>query len=455
MVARGSQTNLAGKQESPMTTEKLTLYFANNTGFKDEQIHITFQNGALGTKGFSVTYGGGTPVPIDDDDLMSSSLSLEKIGAAGFEIANAVSILVYVSYGKPLKSRKSAPAFIGGGLDFDTQFQTFEITMTGNPSDQGDMTAINYFTAPMQIESRDSDGTGLQLVGYRQNADEMAVKLGAAAAPPWDNLVTSADGYRIRLLGPSSYASPTAIPYPSFVPYLRAVHDAGQTTAIVNSNAFVHKFPTGEQTNYMFTLQHVATVLADASILLSGKITTTIIGTDSKPGPTFEDCRVLISAADENALNTTIYGQVTTSATTFPGNGWADFARQIGIWDLTDQNVEMTTKNLLIGEITTGLLLGLVNSDTIPKGHDAPLKDMQSQDWWQLSPLPAFAEAQPTHAYYNTYAAELFAASNNEVYSIPYSDRLGSGPLINSVSYKGRNVASWTVTLEPPLATPA
>lgn len=438
-----------------MTSDQLAMKFVNQSGFTDDEVFITFQNGQRGHTDFKVVYGSDTPVSIGASDLMSESLSLTEIGPDGLTIDRMVSIVVYVSYGSEIKSRISAPAFIGSGTDIDTQFQTFEITMTGNPGDQGDLTAINYFTAPLRIESRDSEGNVLQSAGYRDTADAVAVKLGAAATPPWSNLLSSPSGYRVRFIGPSSYGASDPIPYPSFIPYVKAVHTAGQKTTIINSNAFIYQSKDGEKTNYIFTLNHTASAQPDGSIILTGDITTTITGTTTTSGPTFKDCGLVISASNAASYNTTIYGQVITNATSFTGDGWNDFTKYAEACHLSDQGAVLTTQNLLIGEITTGLLLGLVNSDTIPNGKTVPLKDMSSQEWWTLSPLPAFAKAQPDHPFYNTYAGALFAASDNEVYSIPYSDRLGTGPLVNSVSFGGKHVASWTVTILPPIATPA
>lgn len=111
-----------------------------------------------------------------------------------------------------------------------------------------------------------------------------------------------------------------------------------------------------------------------------------------------------------------------------------------------------TLKATAIGEITSGFLMGMVGSDIVPTGQTAKIKDMQSSDWWILKPTVAFAQVQPDKAFYNTYANVIYSESGNQSYSIPYSDRLGTGPLVNSVNYNGTDVTSWTVTLEPPIS---
>ncbi|MBP2549979.1 hypothetical protein J2858_002912 [Neorhizobium galegae] len=440
-----------------MNDDGLNLTFINKTDLDEKQVFISFLNHNLGSKDFTASYQNGTPVPFAaTTDLMSTPLSLKEIGEDGFFITQAIGIVVYVSYGAPLASRTSAPAYIGGGTDFDVQFQTFELTCNGNPGDQGDLTAINYFTAPLRIESFGTEATPLQSVGYTRAASEIGNTLFQCTRPEGSALAKTADGSLLRYIGPSSYGQDSN-PYPSFIGYLQAVNAAGQTTAISNSNAFNVPSQGGPGSiNYNFTLNLVATAAADGSIDLNGSVTTDVTpyGQPSAPGESFNNCTVHISATDPQSFNDVIYGQATNSAVTFTGSGWQDFATYIEQNGLTGQGVEMTTKNLLIGEITSGLLLGLVNSDIIPAGQTQKLKDMTSREWWHLDPLPAFAEAQPDNTYYDPYAGVIFAASNNEVYSIPYSDRLGNGPLVNSVSYNGTTVERWEVTLLPPLPTP-
>jgi hypothetical protein len=435
----------------------LSLKFINKTNLPETQVFITFFNPTLGSTNFDASYQQGKAVPFKKStDLLSKSLSLEEIGEDGFLISSATGIVIYVSYGAPLASRTSAPAYIGGGTDFDVQFQTFELTCNGTPRDQGDLTAINYFTAPLRIESFSPEALPLQSVGYTLVADEIGNKLAQCTQPAGGASTKTAEGYLLRYIGPSSYG-PLSNPYPSFVDYLTAVNTAGQTTGISNSNAFNAPSKGGAgSTNYNFTLNFVATAAADGSIDLNGNITTEVTpyGERSKQGDTFSDCGMHISAADPRSFNEVIYGQIINSAVTFQGKGWEGFATYIENNELTGQGVEMTTKNLLIGEITSGLLLGLVNSDVIPAGQTQKLKDMTSLEWWSLDPLPAFAQAQPHNTYYDPYAAVIFAASDNQVYSIPYSDRLGKGPLVNTVSYHGTAVKSWEVTLLPPLPTP-
>ena len=437
----------------------LSLQFVNNTGLPDSSVFVTFQNPALGSTNLNVTYGAGqTPVPFaSQSNIMSTSLSLQAIGTGGFTVTQAGGVVIFVSYGAALTSTTSVPSFIGsGGSDYLTQFQPFELTRTGGSGDQGNLTNINYFTAPMQISSYNggAKGTLLQSRGYTQTASAIGALLGALSGDSASAVITASAGGVIRYVGPSSYGPADTNPYPSFSAYLTAINAAGKTTAISNNNAFNVPAAAGPgSTNYNFTLDLSATVGADNSIQMTGSIATTIIpyGGTATAGKTFTDCSVTISAQDAKALDFTIYGQAMSSAVAF-GSGWAALGSYMESVGLAPQGALATTQNLAIGEITTGLLGGFVNSTTVPAGQTKAIGDLPSSAWWKLDPTVAFSQIQGNSAYYNPYADAIYNASGNQAYSIPYSDRLGSGPLINSVQYNGTPVDTWVVTLSPPVA---
>ena len=442
-----------------MTAAFLNLKFKNKTTLDNKDVYITFQNPSLGTNNFQVTYNGGQPVQFANEaNLMSESLSLKEIGEEGFAITELLGGILYVSYGAPLTSTTSAPSYIGSsGQDYNTFFQPFELTRTGNPNDQGDLTAINYFTAPISIQSYSGSETGtpLQNVGFTQTAGEIGSEISALTQNNPASVITNKDGDIVRYIGPSSYGTDGTNPFPSFVPYLKAVSSDSQTTAIQNSNAFNAPPQAGPgSTNYNFILNLTATASTDGSITMTGSIDTQVTpyGGSTVDGPSFTDCTVQIGAEASQAYNNAIYGQVITDAVSF-GSGWTDLSAYMDDKGLSDQNALNITQNLAIGEITSGLLMGFVNSSVVPAGKTVALKDMPSNAWWSLDPVIAFSDVQPLHAYYNTYANVIYKASNNEAYSLPYSDRLGDGPLVNSVQWDNQDVDTWVVTLEPPVPT--
>ncbi|WP_153770930.1 hypothetical protein [Labrenzia sp. CE80] len=452
-----------------MTSACLNLIFENNTGLPDDQVFVSFQNPSLGDNNFNVSYQEASSDKLEPlflekqikfehpGDIMSVPVNLEAIKSSGLAVTELSGGIVFVSYGKALASRAKVPSYIGvGGTDYDTAYQPFELTRVGGIGDQGDMTAINYFTAPIGIKSYQGgvSGTLLQSVAYSQSAAIIGHKLGALTDDSPASVIKDQDGTTIRYIGPSSYGPTDTNPFPSLVAYLQSVCAANQQTQIVNSNAFNVPATGGSgSTNYNFTLDLTATAGSDGSISMTGSIKTTITpyGEAAQPGQTFDNCTVAISASDPNVFNFTLYGQALSSAVTF-GAGWSDLQTYMQSVNLGNQGAYATTQNLAIGEISSGVLMGFVNSSCVPAGKSTELKDMESHQWWELDPMIAFNSVQPDHPYYNTYANILYQASSNQVYSIPYSDRMGTGPLVNSVQYNGADVDTWVITLDPPVS---
>lgn len=444
----------------------LVIHFTNNTGLSSDEVYLSFAVPEVGSvplnslDKFNITYGAAkTQVSFADaKNMMSKPISLTDVGTAGLTVNHAQSVAVFVSYGKKLVSTTSSPVFVGGGTDYHTQYQTFEITMLGGDGDQGNMTAINYFTAPMKIESL-SGTTVLETKSYSKTANKIAEELGALAS---DASVLD-DGALIRYIGPSSYNSGN--PWPSFSPYLKAMHSAQQITHFANQNGFVKDVTKGHKTtphNILYRFDMTATVGSDNSISTTGGTVTVTDATLGTTLATIDDCDITIAGSSEAELDQLIYGQApyTSSLITW-GAGWAKVkAQMIKEFPLPGKESPgagyfNTLKATAIGEITSGFLMGMVGSDVKPAGQTAKIKDMPSSDWWILNPTIAFAQVQPDHPYYNTYANVIYGDSNNQSYSIPYSDRLGTGPLVNTVKYNGSAVTSWTVTLEPPISLAA
>lgn len=439
---------------------QLNLKFLNNTGYDATNVFITFQNG-IGTP-FDVTYGGGTTVTFGTNDVLSQSLTLAQIGTNGFTVSSVSSVGVFVSYGAALTNKIAAPSFFPGAPNADLRWQNFEITRTGGAGDQGNLTAINYFTAPMGITSYNGT-TALQNRSYNpgQTAAVIGNQLGAVSGYNTNAIVRDTGGNILRYIGPSTFASNP--PYSSFTPYLQSIANSGQATAIVNSNAFngmngSNSGGVAGSTNFTYKLDLSASVATNNTISMSGNITTKIIpfGGNATAGTTYTNASVIISGTDENILNSIIYGQTVGSFTNSVtwGSGWTDMYNDMtnafGVADGT-ANFQ-TTQRLAIGEITSGILMGFLDStNTVAQYGSTPLKDLQSYQWWQLDPMVAFSSVQSASNFFNEWGNVIYNSSSNQVYSIPYSDRMGTGPLINSVQFGGTNVDSWVVDLGAPV----
>lgn len=445
----------------------LAMRFINNTGYADTDVFVTFQNAV--SVPFAASYAGGTPVTfLNVSNVMSQSYSLQQIGAAGFQITNANSVGVFVSYGSPLTNTTAAPSFFPNSPGAAQRFQNFEITRItnagGSPNlgGQGNLTAINYFTAPMTIRSYTGTNTGANYLQQRGfNPGETAQSIGAGLAAASGNntnaIIRDSNGEILRFIGPSTFGSGT--PYNSYSDYLQALHTSGQVTSIRNANAFVAGVGTNT-TNFNFQLNFSATVSSNNTITMAGNISTVLTpnGGTNTPGPTFTNATVTLSGANQATLDQIIYGQTVanfTNSVTY-GSGWTDFENYVATNGLGAQPVFTTTQALSIGEITSGLLMGFLGStNTVSQYGATPLSDLFSDQWWQLDPMVAFSGVQTNSDFFSEYSSVLYNASSNQVYSIPYSDRMGDGPLMQTVQFIGTNgavtVDTWVVELGAPI----
>jgi len=97
----------------------------------------------------------------------------------------------------------------------------------------------------------------------------------------------------------------------------------------------------------------------------------------------------------------------------------------------------------------------LGSTNTVSQYGATPLRDLFSDQWWQLDPMVAFSGVQTNSDFFSEYSSVLYNASSNQVYSIPYSDRMGDGPLMQTVQFIGTNgamtVDTWVVELGAPI----
>lgn len=460
----------------------LTVYFDASAYSGNVWLQVQDPNFASSSANFVATYAGGTAVSFAQSGsnvLMSVPVPLSAIGSGGLTISRSQSAVLFLFYDDPSgNARTAAPAY-----PTSTQrFQPFELTMMGGTGDQGNLTAINYFTAPLSIKSYALDPATnpsapvLQQTGFGSyTAAQLASQFNTATGGAATATVTNGSGGIVRYLGPSSFASSN--PWPSFLPYLQSINAANQPTTIERSNGFNFAAPQNTPV-YQFGADMTATVGADGTITTTGSITATTSGPVASGNPAlpaggaWTGATMTFSASDITALNNLIYGQAQNSAVSFTGSAWSDFQTftQTTLMhpgqahdvttnpSLYDLGAYSTTVSMFIGEVTTGLLGGFFNSAYEPTGQAPAIKDMPSNSWWSLDPIVGYSTIQPSNQYYNVYADIIFNTSGNTVYGVPYSDRFGSGPLVNTVYYNGSNVGYWTVGVGAPLGaatTPA
>ncbi len=447
-----------------------------SSAFDPSDVWISFDNGG-GATPFDVTYNGGTAVTFGSyssggntlTNHLSSPIRLSSVTNHAFTINSVSSVAVYVTYGSTFTDLTASPSFFKGAPGADVTFQNIEITRTGGAGDQGNLTNINYFTAPMSIKSfSDSYMSGteaLQSTGFSQTTTQIASKLDALSP----SSATTVNGKLRRYIGPSTYTDTP--PFPSFKSYLSSVHTSGVANTIQNSNAFNTNGSDGTNgENYNFTFDLTSAVNDDGDIVLTGDITTEVKDNstgNTTPGATYSNADITISGADENKQNQIIYGQTAVPSdlatqVTY-GQGWTDWAAfvQDPANQLTDSFPEnadldnLTLTRTAMGEITTAILMGFLGNEAFVDG--TALNTLPSYEWWQLDPMRAFDQIQSDPEKYNQWAQIIYDASANGAYSIPFSDRLGNGPLVNTVQFTKDgtpyDIDKWVVGFGDPVST--
>jgi hypothetical protein len=466
LIAASALTITSGTllSQAPYLDLKFNNFSSFTGGSAEEDIYIYFSNGGgASLKPIDITYNGGTALTYGTfvqsgntlyNDL-SNGIRLGDVTDQTFRVTTASSVAVYLTYGNQFSSLAAAPGFFtnsAGGLNV---FQNFEITRTGGSGDQGNLTNINYFTAPLSITSY-AGQTQLQQTQFNKTTAEIYSALETIS--PASKIVDT-NGKTLRFVGPSTYPPAQVPPFQSFIPYMEAANTSAVSNIIQNSNAFNSSNGT---LNYNFTLNLTTSFTTDGggnptALVLSGNITTEIKNNGNgtfTTGPTFDDASVTIDMTNADNFNGIVYGQAFgeyLSSVNF-GVGWTNFETFIndptnGINTTGAFNI---TQNLAVGEITSAILMGFLANTMVVDG--TPLNDRPSNEWWKLDPLQAFSEVQSNADYYNQWANEIYAASTNGAYSIPYSDRLGSGPLVNSVNFNGNDVTSWEIGIYDPVS---
>lgn len=473
--------------------------FSNDVNNK---FRATYNNGQS-----AITFGSQQISGQTVYNLMSNPVKLSDIGAEGLNVAFSLSGVFFLFYDDPSLGANyltTAPSV------FDTlqRYQQFELTARGLPNtgDQGNLTNIDCFTAPLSIRSYQNNPLTnpsepvLQSTGY-----------GATTARQIESLIKSAGGGAsakkdvqgtiLRYIGPSKYDPNNTLlpanPWASFLSYAKSL--SGTQTRLIRSNAFGAPAWSSTQT-YTFGIDMTATSNAAGVITATGKVTASVINPASvaagnPPLPAngaWTDVSITLSPATggkgEASFNKAIYGQAAELAynsvtkrwtvgnaaitlgpdweafQTFCLNTLADPTKPSDVAtnkSLQDLHAYDTTLSMAIGELTTGLLGGYFGSTvqgTTQGGVTMPIGEMESQQWWSLNPRVGFSQIQTDSGHYNRYADVIWTSSGNTVYGVPFSDRFGSGPLVNTVQSPGpnpKNVGYWVIGVGAPVGAPA
>lgn len=519
----------------------LNMWFTNNSSYAASNVWITIQRGqnplsdvTQSSNRPSVTYGesftsfnwqmysnstGTTWQPGTYGNLFSETISLSSMtNSSGIGLltwsGNAASAAVYISYGTPFIGGTSALSnnYTVSGVsannpndpNYHVAYQPFEITYGtgagGAPAsgDQGDLTAINYFTASLKIQSfenANATGTPLQQAGFHKSGPQIGSELatittgnplptnGAEGNAGGPSVITNGTGDVIRIIGPSQFgASPTADwgygNYDGFNSYFAG---AGASNATFTNNSAYNTIPkpgpgdTYTNKNVSFAFNNSVTNTANGYALnptgtitvVTTKYTNGVIDgaatTNSYANIVFHvspDAQSGSAPIISNIASQFIYlgsdtafngGAFTNNDGTpatyawFDGTDWATFTNVLtGFVDGSGAAALPNVTAQVAGEISTGFAAGFVGSTN--------LGSLPSDQWWGLNPTNAFSGATTNSGNYNQYAAAIADASSNSVYGMVYSDRFTeASPLVNSYQLNGTNVGSWLITVGDPI----
>lgn len=449
------------------------------------------------------TYGNLFAEPVQ----LSSILDANGLGLLTWS-SNAVSAAIYISYGSPFEVNQytvSGPSANNpSDPNYRVAYQPFEITYGtgagGAPAagDQGDLTAINYFTASLKIQSfasTDATGTPLQEVGFYQTGPQMGAALaGITASNPLPSqgaegnaggpaLVTNAAGNVVRVIGPSQFGASAhdGWGYGNYDGFDGYFAGAGSSNAVFTNNSAYNTIPlpgpgdtyTNKNVSFAFNNSVSSTTNGYA---LNPTGTITVVTTaytngviDGSPVTnTYSNVVFHVSPMAQgnaspvisNIASQFVYlgsytafngGAFTNNDGTpavyswFDGEGWTAFTNTLtGFVDGSGSAALPNVTAQVAGEISTGFAAGFVGSTNFG--------DLPSNQWWGMDPTNAFAGATTNAGDYNQYAAVIAEGSSNSVYGMVYSDRFTeASPLINSYQFNGTNVGSWLIGVGDPI----
>lgn len=209
----------------------LNVEVVNDSGQPPTEVYLTLQGGSSS----------------DGQLLDETPRALSEINNSTFSLESLTAGRLYVSYGEPYTAHKD-------GITPPFRYDKIELTTPG----VADLTAVDFFAIPFQLEALESDGTPVGgALSYRCYTSTIVSKL-RELAPSAEEV--NGGGQFLRFLAPkNAWAS-----YPSMEPYVKSM--AGQTIEVedVYTNS---EHPPNVSIKYSGTFE------PDGSITLEGTFT--------------------------------------------------------------------------------------------------------------------------------------------------------------------------------------
>lgn len=514
---------------APSAKAQMNMFFTNlTTGgtYDSNNIWITVQRGQNPTNEVTdstyvpdITYGDGSSflnwawstniVPISSGGVVvgyqtnigavyAQSISLADIDAHGGYltwISNAASTALLISYGAALPVTNSAYAISAispsatNDPSYNSIYQPIEVTYNPSSGDQGDSSAINWFSSEVGMQtfaSTNATGSILQKAFYNQSTQTIYQRLSnSMGANASTVILTNNAGQVTRVIGPTQLGAGNIGAYTNFNTYLGAMQTNTNLPSLVISNqsaynTLVSPLPTNATyTNANVTFVMTNTVTGDATngygLQAVGTITMVITSytnggfanasTNTYPNMTFTVTPNSSTYSNSNMAAAFIYsGSYTqfasntyiggTNLTAF-SNAMAPFVTGAGASAYNDKVAQIA------GELSSSFAFGEAGStnEVVINGVTNELGAFASGNWWNMTNPVAFSQAQTNSGFYDIYAGAFWESTSNSVYASPYSDRYKNfNPGLNVVQYVTNNVTnpvgSVLVTISDPIAVP-
>ena len=415
----------------------LTIKFKNKSTVSDSNVSIGFVSGST-TSAFNVSYltdkNASIKTAIKPLNTIKGNGNWYKFDQLkkGVEIQN-FSGRIYISYGETWTVLDSGyePAQNITDPNFFLRYDKMELTFNGDPADVADLTSIDYWSIPMQLDTYLTENlvqtdhglkTGITTKKVYTDLNNLTTTPSSGLTNALPALVPGkfsqskkqpGSGFA-RIIGPSSYPPVGAVPV---IPY----------------NIFE------DYINFLVQNFGPNTVVGKTIPTLGNGTIATIAGQFSGVGPDVPSTGPQSAQAYNLAATIDSSGSITLTGTVGSYNGTttivykkSDLMNPSGIYGANasfslNKGASQKPANDIYGWITGDLLagfnIGAIASITKIKGKK--VGEMESSTWFNEIPNTSlFSNLQSNKAFYNQYAETLQGLS--DAYNFAYSDRFAA-----------------------------
>jgi hypothetical protein len=405
------------------------------------QTYILLQGNQAEFSGSYVQVGTGVTETLTlNSHGLSPSIQLSTIQNGTINVTEFVSGVIYASVGGPLGTTAAPAPTNPGDPGYNLQWQAVaEITYSGNPADSGDITSIQFFALPSLVQVIGNNKVQ-QSAGFFVSTATLENEIAELSSTPSVDVIKSTKGNNVgqivRVLAPNQFGGTkdtegtkyyTVGGFPTFGAYVHAQYLSGATVQINEKLNGV---------SYSFT----GTADASDAIIVSGVYSGVTYTITLQPDAPLTDGSGL-----------TNYIQ-TWNIYSCPGAGDGIVTTGSDGTSSTAGNSSLPTnvQTQILHDLWCGYNFGFVGSTVIDPVTKVAFGTEATSVWFKdATPATLYAGLQPSHPYYNQYAALINSASNGSAYGFPYADAV-PGVTLFDVSVPGSPavpVTAWNIII--------